>query len=444
MQPTTLSRDRRLLNGTQAPPKRAARAARGVPGWNDDDILQVAQRVAELRTANPVLTRLQAARQAQAEVLPLARQRVFRQERNLGSLMLSLLAPVVDAPVAPPPPTVEPEPIVEPVPVPVQSTRPRVTGRPKGYKPARTVRWSGAERLAVAKAFVQIREREPTLGPTAAMRDAMRASVPEPRWRDIVSYSSERPWLDACLPRARAELKLLQQAQQEADARAAEQQAEQQASEQAEQHAYHAAEHKRLAEQRAMQAEQQATQREHSHAEHLAEAIDAHLDALPFEDLLRLAGKRIAAVLLGQLVEVLGGSLLEKLSSVLPVARAPVAAFDTPVALEGIEKVQAAPRDHKPRVLVVGLFRQQETELKRTHGTLLDLSFIALHDQRAPGLEDKAKGVDLVICCTRILSHKAADKMKAANPNVHWEHGSLSSVRRFLTAWVNGEVALAA
>ncbi|MGH7461966.1 MAG: hypothetical protein ACREMA_13205, partial [Longimicrobiales bacterium] len=108
-----------------------------------------------------------------------------------------------------------------------------------------------------------------------------------------------------------------------------------------------------------------------------------------------------------------------------------------------------APRDHKPRVCVVGLLNQQEQDVRRAFGNALDFTFIKSHQSGGGGahgghgVTTRASGCDVVIGMTNFTGHDVDEAAKKLHVPFIRLNGSVSGLKRWLQHWLNGEVALA-
>jgi hypothetical protein len=303
-------------------------------------------------------------------------------------------------------------------------------------KPDRILRWKDHERLLVVKGMFKIKGESPDLPDHSALKRSMEVNLPADRQRHIATIATEWPWINKFKDEA-LELLSIERAQdaaklqaQDAERLAREDELKQRAAaEQAER------EQATLA---ARRFEQEKWDAAH-------EAVELYKQHTPLEELLVLVAQRAASSMLGSLVETLQTQVVASL--VGSIARVPVSLNlpgQEPVSMEGNSAVvKLAPKERKPRVLVVGLLNQPQNEFKRSHGELVDFSFVSGDSQHTPDLEDKARHVDLIISCGKFMSHSVINKLRKVNSNIRHEPGALSGARRFLTAWLNGEVALA-
>ncbi|QUN28734.1 hypothetical protein KB879_01805 [Cupriavidus sp. KK10] len=286
------------------------------------------------------------------------------------------------------------------------------------------VRWTQEERERIARRSREIMSRTdiPAL-------DAVRAAnieLDDERQRDISTMSLVSEWL---LPMWK------QLDKQEQDARA---QAER--------------EERERAEREAAEAERVATEERERQA-----AIDAGIAAkfenASFDDLLKRLGQKIAGALMESISESLEAAVAARIASVvqsLPgTLPSNVAVLKPNAEVDGVGTVSVAPRDHKPRVCVVGLMNQQADDVRRAFGNALEFTFIKSQQtggsgaHGGAGVAARAQGCDVVIGMTNFTGHDVDDAAKKLHVPFIRLNGSVSALKRWLQHWLNGEVALA-
>ncbi|MBB2915892.1 hypothetical protein [Cupriavidus alkaliphilus] len=289
-------------------------------------------------------------------------------------------------------------------------------------KPA--VRWTPEERERIAR-----RSREIMARHDIAALDAVRAAnieLDDDRQRDISTMSLVSEWL---LPMWK------QLDKQEQEARA---QAEREERERAEREA---ADAERIA----------------NAARERQEAVDAAVAATfenaSFDDLLKRLGQKIAGALMESISESLDAAVAARIASVvqsLPgTLPSNVAVLKPNAEVDGVGTVSVAPRDHKPRVCVVGLMNQQAEDVRRAFGNALDFTFIKSQQtggsgaHGGAGVAARAQGCDVVIGMTNFTGHDVDEAAKKLHVPFIRLNGSVSALKRWLQHWLNGEVALA-
>ncbi|CAJ4809964.1 Uncharacterised protein [Burkholderia pseudomallei] len=410
---TNQNRTRRQINGAPvlaAVPSveadEAPQVGRKSPvHWRAEEKMLVARAMRKLRKDNPSLSNLVAARVAQREALPPDRQRVLLQERQVTELIALIREIAVQESLAQSP---------KPAPVPQVVKALASTGfESKGIAAAlsqpepasadkRRVYWTADEKRVIALESKRLRSVNVGMTRLDAIRDAVNSMLPPARRRDVKKFETV-DWIED-------EWKAIE------DAERAER-AEREARE-------HAAELERQAEE-----SQRAIEAARAEAEK-AKALDPA--SLPFDTLIEAIGVRIAGMLLRSIGEQLQESIMQRITEALGHIAVPA-----PLP-EGATRLHAAPRDRKPRVLIVGLVRQQEDDVRRALGELFRFDYVRV--EHADNLEEKARGADLVVLMTKFISHKHQDIVRRVNEHIVYRNGGVTELKRWLTQWINGEV----
>lgn len=405
------------INGVQHTPIRRIT-------WTDHEVELVAREAFEvLKSENGSISNMEAVRRAQETVLAPDRHRVIRQERDLTAL-LPVWADLRAAEAAPAEPEPAPEPTVPdswraafPVSESLASTggdrefdiavredEQTTLRRWNERKPARKtlVRWNAEERRKIAVESKRLLNGFADMSKVEAIRKAIEYTMPAHRQREIASLV-QVPWIAD-------EWKVVDELERAAEREAGEQAAE----------AERAAEELR-----------RATEAARAEAEK-ARAIDPA--SLPLETLIGALGTRIAGMLLRSIGEQLQESIMQRITEALGNVTLP----SPGVLPEGATRMHAAPRDRKPRVLIVGLVRQQEDDVRRALGELFRFDYVRV--EHADNLEEKARGADLVVLMTKFISHKHQDVVRRVNEHIVYRNGGVTELKRWLTQWINGEV----
>ena len=389
--------------------------------WTDHEIELVAREAFEvLKSENGSISNMEAVRRAQETVLAPDRHRVIRQERDLTAL-LPVWADLRAAEAAPAEPEPAPEPTVPdswraafPVSESLASTGfeptsiAAILNEPDAPEPTSTkerktlVRWNAEEKRKIAVESKRLLNGFADMSKVEAIRKAIEYTMPAHRQREIASLV-QVPWIAD-------EWKVVDELERAAEREAGEQAAE----------AERAAEELR-----------RATEAARAEAEK-ARAIDPA--SLPLETLIGALGTRIAGMLLRSIGEQLQESIMQRITEALGNVTLP----SPGVLPEGATRMHAAPRDRKPRVLIVGLVRQQEDDVRRALGELFRFDYVRV--EHADNLEEKARGADLVVLMTKFISHKHQDIVRRVNEHIVYRNGGVTELKRWLTQWINGEV----
>jgi hypothetical protein len=417
-------------------------AKRRLVRWTRDEMTAVARAARTIRRNDISLTPLEAVRLAQEQVLAPERRRKFQQNRQIEDItnlmrdmaLLEIEEPasvtaadlaadaalleVADKLIALGAPEPQPN-VVKEFDIAQREDEQTTLRRHAATEPVaegkRTViRYTADERRTIALESRRLMEAFTDMPRLEAIRKAIEYKLPENRHRTVRTFEHVE-WIAD-------EWKAIEREERaEKEAREAREKAEQaeRAAEQAR------AEQARIATE-AARAEAQASK-----------AVDPA--SLPFDTLIGAIGAKVAGMLLHSIGEHLQESIMQRVSEALAHVTVHVPA----VLPEGVTRLHAAPRHRKPRVLIVGLLNQQEQDMMKAMGELLALDFVKTeHPNKA--LEDKARHADLVVLMTKFISHSHTEAVKKFNEHVVFRNGGVSELKRWLTQWINGEVATAA
>ncbi|MFP3554208.1 hypothetical protein SB861_26405 [Paraburkholderia sp. SIMBA_049] len=267
------------------------------------------------------------------------------------------------------------------------------------------VRWTDAEKLIVARESKRLRASFADMTPLEAIRKAVFGYLPEHRQRTITTMA-EVKWIHA----------LWQQidAAEQAEAR------------------------ERAAAANAAKAE--AT------AEAVKPAVAAPLDLhdLSIETLIRGLAMKIGRQLIRGLGEQIQEAVMRQVINTLQGIPLQPGALP-----EGTTRVHTPPRDRKPRVAIVGLLNQQAEDVKRTFASAVEFTFIKSQQQGGSGAHGGAgmlaRGAqaDVVVSMVDFTGHDVDNASKHLDVPFVRVNGSVSALKRWLSHWLNGEVALA-
>jgi hypothetical protein len=385
--------------------------------WTNEEMMILAQTTRSLRVNDPSLTPLEAVRLAQTQALPPHRRRTLDQTRQIEDVTKLIRDIAFQEEIAkaagpkPAPAELLPEPDV------VQSLA--STGfepagiaavlAPADAKAKRTlIRYTADERRTIARESKRLLAGFEDMSRLEAIRKAIEYTMPSDRQRSITTFD-QVAWI------ADEWKTIEQQERAEKEAREAREQA---------------AEAARIAEQSRI-----ATEAARAEAE-AAKAVDPA--SLPFDTLIGAIGVKVAGMLLHSIGEHLEESIMQRVTEAL----GHVAVNVPPVLPEGVTRLHAAPRNRKPRVLIVGLLNQQEQDMTKAMGELLSLDYVKSEHHKT--LEDKARNADLVVLMTKFISHHHSETVQRVNEHVVFRNGGVSELKRWLTQWINGEVITAA
>ena len=403
--------------------------------WTDDEMMTLAHATRALRMNDPSLTPLEAVRLAQKQVLAAHRHRALDQTRQIEDIQ-KLIREIafqveIDKAAPPKPAPAESSPEADAVQS-LASTVFDATGiavaltqadaadaggddksAPADAKAKRTlIRYTAEERRTIARESKRLLAGFEDMSRLEAVRKAIEYTMPADRQRTISTFE-QVGWIAD-------EWKAIEQQER----------AEREAREARE----HAAEVERVAEQ-AREQSRIATEAARAEAE-AAKAVDPA--SLPFDTLIGAIGAKVAGMLLHSIGEHLQESIMQRVSEALGHLTVNMPA----VLPEGVTRLHSAPRNRKPRVLIVGLLNQQEQDMTKAMGEMLNLDFAKSEHHK--NLEDKARNADLVVLMTKFISHHHTEVVQKVNEHIVFRNGGVSELKRWLTQWINGEVITAA
>lgn len=397
--------------------------------WKKDEVELLARATRDVRAKDLSLTHLEAVRIAQKRALPPERQRELRQHREVAEVVKAIRdlasfdygnlgakheAKEAEAAIAPGSGKERDFDIRQ---VDTRESAPRgllrveredeQTTLRRYNKPAkrRSVFWTSDEKRVIALESKRLLNGFEDMSKLEAIRKAMEYALPVERHRTVEALSVV-PWVEDEW-KAIEEVERATRAERESRERALE--LERQAEES-----------RRAIEAARIEAEK-------------AKAIDPA--SMPFETLIEAIGVKVAGMLLRSIGEQLQDSIMQRVTEALGHMAMPAG------LPEGIGRLHPAPRNRKPRVLIVGLLNQQAQDMERALGELLNLDFVKV--EHANTLEDKARNADLVVLMTKFISHQHQDIVRGVNEHIVYRNGGVSELKRYLTQWINGEVVTA-
>lgn len=309
-------------------------------------------------------------------------------------------------------PQKEARPEVAPVAAPVEVAQPaqveEVAAEPVEHRGL--VRWTRAERTQIARRmyhYMQVGE-----GRLDALRAAVR-ELPKERQRNIQTMSLVADWIDDALTEAARNFQSFK---------------EREAIEKA---------------QSEFLAQEQAAAVERGIAERIA--------AMTLEDCVRMLSQKAIGLIVQDIEKAVDKVISERIASLPGVMASPVlrASLGVP-GVPGVqaENVRTVPRDHRPRVCVVGLLNQQEQDVKHAFGDALEFVFVKSQGTGGSGAHgghgmlERGARCDVVISMVNFNGHDVDKAAKKLNVPFVRVNGSVSALKKWLTSWINGEIAL--
>lgn len=381
-------------------PAEATKKRKTLVRWTNDELQLLARTTRDIRAKDLSLTHLEAVRMAQERALPPHRQRELRQHRQVAEVVKAIreLASLDYVGAKREEKQAEPAPALGAAAI----TQPTSTNEHKTL-----VRWNPGERRKIAVESKRLLNGFEDMSKVEAIRKAIEYTMPAGRKRDISSLF-QVPWITD-------EWKIVDELERS-------EREEREARERALELERQAEESRRATEAARIEAEK-------------AKTIDPA--SMPFETLIEAIGVKVAGMLLRSIGEQLQESIMQRITEALGHMGAPAAPLP-----EGVARLHAAPRHRKPRVLIVGLLNQQEQDMTKAMGELLNLDYAK--SEHHTTLEDKARNADLVVLMTKFISHKHQDIVQRVNEHIVYRNGGVSELKRWLTQWINGEVITAA
>lgn len=413
--------------------------------WSDKEKRDVAAEALAITHANPGIHMVTAVERAQRKVVSTDRQRNFnnsnaqkighwitplweemrRQQRASISAhaLFDARAPEAAAPVA----------HANGVSIDTRTLQPVEHANGVTPKDRKVVFWKDDEKRAIVAKALELMARWPDMKKVDAFRKAQELVIPALRQRDIAGWSVVAPWADPLMDEAR------QKAEQDAiagrEAREARERAEHEAHE--------------LAQQERRDAEARERAEAEAEIQHMIDArveagIEQRLRSLPLETLIRTFATSIAREAVAAFGDELENSIM---SRVVAAAAETVQRAETAPAPD--EHLVMRPTNRLPRVGVVGLTRQQSDDVERAFRGRVEFVFVKTQEQGGHGMGghvmlDKCSHCDAVVA---MLEHTAGDVPTMAKKlHVPFKQiaGSVSNLKRWLSDWLNGDIALKA
>jgi hypothetical protein len=110
---------------------------------------------------------------------------------------------------------------------------------------------------------------------------------------------------------------------------------------------------------------------------------------------------------------------------------------------EGTTHLTLPAKDRKPRLTVMGLIGQQEQDVLHAWGQTIDFQFVKAGPQMGTLALEKSRTADVVINMTRFTSHTAEQYVKEITTPLVRINGSVSALKKWISDWVNGKMAIA-
>ena len=390
--------------------------------WSAQERAFVAAEALKIRIKNKSLTEMKCIRLAQ-EKLPPERQRSnlwdwpasskwvlplwgqLLEHTSVGKTVEEALTIITEPANAPAPKVAH---VAAPVEVAAPPQVEEVKAEPVEHRGL--VRWNNAERKQIARRMYHyIQAGETRL-------DALRAAVrelPKERQRTIGTMSLVADWIDEALTEAARNFQSFK-----------------------EREAIEQAQSEFLAQERAAAVER---------------GIAERMEAMTLEDCVRMIAQKAVGLIVQDIEKVVDKAISARIANLPGVMASP--ALRASLGVPGVPGVQAenvrtVPRDHRPRVCVVGLLNQQEQDVKHAFGDALEFVFVKSQGTGGSGAHgghgmlERGARCDVVISMVNFNGHDVDKAAKKLNVPFVRVNGSVSALKKWLTSWINGEVAL--
>lgn len=113
--------------------------------------------------------------------------------------------------------------------------------------------------------------------------------------------------------------------------------------------------------------------------------------------------------------------------------------FQTSAAIDpATTSLAVAPRDRKPKVVIIGLMSQQQQEIRKEFSEVCDLTFLQSQTLNTSQLD----GRDMAFIMIKFSKHSAEDDCRRRGIPFYRVTGGVSHLRGEIRKWVNGEIAI--
>jgi hypothetical protein len=444
-----------------------------IPHWTRLDEERGQQLLSENRS---VVARLRALAEAPEQVTPPTVEPTEPTEPTAMAEALTAAVKEAEAPELLETPTVEaqtePEPEPEPTAVPLLEKIPTEQVEAMA-KVARKVFWKPdeIEKVALETARLLATDIEGNLSDLNAVRQAQIAVLEEDRRRDLNAAHKCQTVIDRAIELIPVvKRNMARKALEEREAREAEERMQAAEAERIEREALEARAHEQAThdiEEMRKRTEAEAIRtraQTEAFSAAVATEVSKTLDAAPYGLLIGALAKKVMGDFMGSMIAEIRADMKTMVHTELKA--------ELLAAIEAIPKAQAAPqvvqlaqgahvptdahsltlapKDHMPKVVVVGLTYQQFDELKKGFFGVAELELIKT---QAGGMNGGNAGANMLSAANRadvviaMLDHVGLD-VKAAGlkcpvPFIKI-NGAVSGARRWIRQWLNGEISLAA
>jgi hypothetical protein len=287
-----------------------------------------------------------------------------------------------------------------------------------------SVHWKDEHKRKVTARAYQLMQGFPDMKRLEAVRKAMASELEADKQRDIATWSQVSAWADPMIEQLEIDARMLQLEQRRArdatdDARRAD---------------AARVEAEKLRDEETARARALETQA----------SASVQIEKLSFEDLIRAFAAKLARETISAISSEFEKQMAGKISDA--IANGTSARETTPA---DDEHLIAVPTDRLPLVGVVGLLNQQEDDVRRAFEGKIKFVFVKSQHEGGNsggghGMLEKCSRCDVVIAMTDHLGHDVDVASKRLNVPFKRLTGKVSSLKRYLSSWINGEVVLKA
>lgn len=99
-----------------------------------------------------------------------------------------------------------------------------------------------------------------------------------------------------------------------------------------------------------------------------------------------------------------------------------------------------AAREHLPKVVIVGLIRQQMNDVEDEFRNTLQFTFIKSQDASGHNHNMFSRKADLVVAMTKFISHEVSNAAKKLDAPYVLMNGGVSGLKKWLHKWLDGDI----
>lgn len=287
-----------------------------------------------------------------------------------------------------------------------------------------SVHWKDEDKRKVAARAYYLLQAFPDMKRLEAVRKGMESELSDDKQRDITHWGMVSAWADPMIEQLEIDARMSQLEQQRARDAADD---------------VRRADAARIEAERARDAEAARARALETQA-----SIALQIEKLSFEDLIRAFAAKLARETISAISSEFEKQMAGKISDA--IANGTSTRETTPAE---DEHLIAVPTDRLPLVGVVGLLNQQEDDVRRAFEGKIKFVFVKSQHEGGNnggghGMLEKCSRCDVVIAMTDHLGHDVDAASKKLNVPFKRLTGKVSSLKRYLSSWINGEVVLKA